>query len=137
MKTNKWQTRLCLVSYHVSLRGGGNGAHISEATIKLTLGSDTFYDVADGNGPVHALDCAIRKALSVRPLLRDKLSTMQLLDYRVRVSNPDHQGAAAKTKVCITFSQNGNSWKTSSSSTDVIEASLSALLKGFQRVLGM
>ena len=109
--------------------------HISEASIKLTFDGAEFYDVADGNGPVHALDCAIRKALSKLPEFRRKLEKMALSDYEVRVSNPDHKGAAAQTTVRITFSQNGSSWETNSSSTDVIEASLNALLKGFQKVL--
>ena len=72
-----------LVEYHVSIRK--NGAHkfdACEATIKLTVNGEKVYTVAEGDGPVNALDAALRQAL-IR--FYPKLADMKLVDYKVRI----------------------------------------------------
>ena len=97
---------------------------LSEATIKVDVNGEPFMTVAEGNGPVNALDNALRKALnSVYPQLDD----MRLADYKVRILTPG-AGTGAVTRVMIesTDSQ-GNRWSTVGVSANVIDASYNAL----------
>ena len=128
------QPALILVSYHVSICGGG-GEHTCEASVKLSVRGRIIFVVSDGNGPVHALDCAIRKALQSLPALKKRLKTMRLQDYKTHGTDTNHKGTASGTLVILTFAQNGTKWTTASKSTNVIEASLNALIQGYQKVL--
>jgi 2-isopropylmalate synthase len=113
-----------LVEYHVSIRK--NPAHnidACEATIKLSVGGEKVYTVAEGDGPVNALDAALRQAL-VR--FYPKLEQMKLVDYKVRIID-SHSGTAAKTRVFIESSDGDTSWATVGVSFDIIEASWLAL----------
>jgi 2-isopropylmalate synthase len=113
-----------LVEYHVSIRK--NPAHnidACEATIKLSVGGEKVYTVAEGDGPVNALDAALRSAL-VR--FYPKLEQMKLVDYKVRIID-SHSGTAAKTRVFIESSDGDTSWATVGVSFDIIEASWLAL----------
>ena len=96
----------------------------SEATIKVAVGASKFYTVADGNGPVNALDHALRQALAeTYPML----ATMQLIDYKVRILAPE-QGTAAVTRVVIESSdEEGRVWQTVGVSGNIIDASYNAL----------
>jgi 2-isopropylmalate synthase len=97
---------------------------MSEATIKLEVGEATRMIVAEGNGPVHALDTALRQALSATyPALRH----MHLADYKVRILTPE-AGTAAVTRVIIESADDaGRRWSTVGVSTNVIDASYNAL----------
>ena len=97
---------------------------LSEATIKVEVAGRQFYTVADGNGPVNALDSALRQALSTTyPALRQ----MQLLDYKVRILASGH-GTAAITRVTIESGDAaGNVWQTVGVSANIIDASFAAL----------
>ena len=94
-----------------------------EATVKLRVGEETVHTVAEGSGPVHALDRAFHKALdSHYPLLRE----VQLCDYKVRILDPE-AATGAKTRVLIESSCHGERWSTIGVSPNIIEASCRAL----------
>ena len=94
-----------------------------EATIKINVNGETVHEVAAGDGPVNALDAALRKAL-VR--FFPQLATMSLVDYKVRIID-SKTGTAAKTRVFIESSDGDTNWATVGVSTDIIEASWIAL----------
>jgi len=96
----------------------------SEATITLEVGEDRLMTVATGNGPVNALDTALRKALlPVYPQLED----MRLVDFKVRILTPN-AGTEAVTRVMIeSTDKSGERWTTVGVSTNVIDASFNAL----------
>ncbi len=97
---------------------------LSEATIKVEVGGGQRMIVAEGNGPVHALDLALRQALSPT---YPALAEMQLADYKVRILTPG-AGTAAVTRVIIESSDGqGRRWATVGVSTNVIDASYNAL----------
>ena len=97
---------------------------ISEATLKLKVRNKTEYTVAEGDGPVDALNAALRKGLAK---FYPALSNIRLIDYKVRVLNPE-AGAAAKVRVLVQSSDKKESWGTVGLSENIIEASLQALL---------
>ena len=99
----------------------------SEATVTLDVGGEARMEVATGNGPVHALDTAIRKALlPVYPQLED----MRLVDYKVRILTPQ-AGTGAVTRVMIESGDStGRRWTTVGVSPNVIDASFNALHDG-------
>jgi 2-isopropylmalate synthase len=113
-----------LVEYHVSIRkDGAHNFDACEATIKLTVNGEKVYTVAEGDGPVNALDAALRSAL-VR--FYPKLEGMKLVDYKVRIIDST-SGTAAKTRVFIESSDGDSTWATVGVSFDIIEASWLAL----------
>jgi 2-isopropylmalate synthase len=113
-----------LVEYHVSIRKDSEHRFDScEATIKLSVDGEKVYTVAEGDGPVNALDAALRQAL-VR--FYPKLEQMKLVDYKVRIID-SKSGTAAKTRVFIESSDGENTWATVGVSFDIIEASWLAL----------
>lgn len=97
---------------------------LSEATIKVEAAGRAFHTVADGNGPVNALDQALRQALAqIYPVLRE----MRLLDYKVRILTPE-AGSAAVTRVIIESGDDrGRVWQTVGVSGNIIDASYNAL----------
>ena len=97
---------------------------LSEATIKVDVKGEHTMTVAEGNGPVNALDNAIRKALL--PYYAE-LGEMRLVDYKVRILTPG-EGTEAVTRVVIESADGaGNRWSTVGVSTNVIDASFNAL----------
>ena len=107
------------------LREGSNGvsAWITEATLKLEVEGELFHTAAEGDGPVHALDNALRKALgNVYPGLKN----IRLTDFKVRVVN-GKEGTAAKVRVLLDAADDENHWSTVGVSTNIIEASWIAL----------
>jgi 2-isopropylmalate synthase len=97
---------------------------LSEATIKLDVGGQSLMTVAEGNGPVNALDTALRKALL--PAYPD-LEGLRLVDYKVRILTPN-DGTKAVTRVMIESTDGrGNRWSTVGVSANVIDASYNAL----------
>jgi 2-isopropylmalate synthase len=83
----------------------------------------TEHTAAEGNGPVHALDSALRKALIT---FYPEIENMHLSDYKVRVLNAQ-DATAAKVRVLIESSSNKASWSTVGVSVNIIEASWQAL----------
>lgn len=102
----------------------GELVNISEATAKLRIGQREYHEVAEGNGPVNAIDVALRKALSrVYP----SLGHMRLVDYKVRILTPE-AGTAAVTRVIIeSEDDDGRIWQTVGVSGNIIVASYNAL----------
>ena len=99
------------------------GHRYAEAVLKVKVGNDIEHTAADGNGPVNALDKALRKAL-VR--FYPEIKNVHLLDYKVRVLS-DRDGTAAKVRVLVESGDEEKSWSTVGVSHDIIEASLQAL----------
>jgi 2-isopropylmalate synthase len=97
---------------------------LSEATIKADVKGSLLMAVAEGNGPVSALDAALRKVLTPEyPLLAD----LRLVDYKVRILNPK-AGTGALTRVMIeSADHHGERWSTVGVSTNIIDASYNAL----------
>ena len=115
------------VIYTVSVESRPDSGVRTEAMVKLTVGSAERHEVAEGDGPVNALDAAMRKALEpVYPTLR----RMHLLDYKVRVINAQ-EGTAAKVRVSIESTDGDAVWGTVGVSENVIEASWLALADSF------
>ncbi|MCX8012331.1 MAG: citramalate synthase, partial [Desulfobacterota bacterium] len=99
-------------------------APISEATIMIKVGGRIEHTAATGNGPVNALDNAIRKALEK---FYPQLSEMELIDYKVRVLTAG-QGTGAKVRVLIESGDHQDKWGTVGVSENIIEASWQALV---------
>ncbi|ODA28110.1 citramalate synthase [Planctopirus hydrillae] len=97
---------------------------VTEATVKLRVGDDVEHVVAEGDGPINALDTAVRRAL-----LRfyPSLEQMHLVDYKVRVIN-SAEGTAARVRVVIESRDEHDTWSTVGVSENVIEASWLALV---------
>lgn len=97
---------------------------LSEATVKMRLNDETFMAVAEGNGPVNALDAALRKVLLP---LYPQLEDLRLVDYKVRILTPG-DGTGAVTRVMIeSTDDHGEHWSTVGVSANVIDASYNAL----------
>lgn len=100
-----------------------NGKPVTEATVKLRVGDQILHTAAEGNGPVNALDVAMRKALlPVYP----KLSAFRLDDYKVRILD-SKSATAAKTRVIIDTQNGHHRWSTVGADTNIIIASWRAL----------
>ncbi len=115
-------------SYHVTMRKEHDFA-ICQATIKVKVGDVLEHTVAEGDGPVNALDAAMRRAL-VKFFPR-QLKKVQLTDYKVRILDSSG-GTAAKTRVFIESSDGKDSWSTVGAHVNIIEASLRALIDSFE-----
>ncbi|MEZ4598663.1 MAG: citramalate synthase [Syntrophotaleaceae bacterium] len=101
---------------------------LAEATIQVKVGGKIEHTAAEGNGPVNALDNALRKALeSFYPQIRD----MRLLDYKVRVL-PSGRGTASITRVLIESGDRDKRWGTVGVSDNIIDASYQALVDALQ-----
>ena len=96
---------------------------LSEATLKVRVGTEIMHTAAEGNGPVNALDQALRKAL-----LRfyPELAQVRLVDYKVRILE-ESVGTGAQVRVLIESTDGVEEWRTVGSSTNIIEASWLAL----------
>ncbi len=100
-----------------------NGLVMAEAKVKVRVGDEEIVEAAEGDGPVHALDLALRKALQG---FYPQISSMRLVDYKVRVVNSS-AATAAKVRVLIESCDESGSWVTIGISENIIEASLIAL----------
>ncbi|MEK9722188.1 MAG: citramalate synthase [Rhodospirillaceae bacterium] len=97
---------------------------LSEATVKLDVGGEPHMTVAEGNGPVNALDAALRKVLMAH---YPSLENLHLVDYKVRILTPG-DGTRAVTRVMIESADaKGHHWSTVGVSTNIIDASYNAL----------
>ncbi|MGI6268157.1 MAG: citramalate synthase [Acutalibacteraceae bacterium] len=105
-----------------------NGEMTSSALIHVQVDGKNETAASLGNGPIHALDSALRKALLV---FYPQLSDVQLIDYKVRVLEADH-ATGARVRVLIESSDKENTWTTVGVSTDIIEASWIALVDSIE-----
>lgn len=97
---------------------------VSEATVKLTVHDKEYMAVAEGNGPVNALDMALRKVLTpIYPALTD----LHLVDFKVRILRSNDASAAMPRVMIESAADHGDLWSTVGVSTNIIEASYEAL----------
>jgi 2-isopropylmalate synthase len=122
-----------LQEFHCSYRRSGDGRwNKCEATVKLLIDGAEMYTVAEGDGPVNALDAALRKAL--RPAYPE-IDRINLTDYKVRILS-GAMGTAARTRVLVTSDDGTRTWGTVGVSDNIIEASWLALVDGIEFWLG-
>ena len=112
-----------MIDYTAAVEHRAGRGMFSEATVKVRVADRIFHEVAEGNGPVNALNRALRKA--IMPFY-PRLRAVHLTDYKVRILDSD-SGTAAMTRVLIDFSDGDRQWTTVGASTNIIEASWIAL----------
>jgi 2-isopropylmalate synthase len=125
----KFKPHFELLHYHVDVETLADGETTTEATVKLGVGDEVRHEVAEGDGPVNALDAALRKALNGHfPNLRG----VQLVDYKVRVINSEAGTAAAVRVVIESQDEDGTTWGTVGVNENVIKASWDALVDSIE-----
>jgi 2-isopropylmalate synthase len=123
-----------LVDFMVLVEQREGRGIVTEATVKLMVGGAEYYTVADGNGPVNALDKALRKALvPVYPQVTD----FRLEDYKVRLLDGESSATGAVTRVIIDTRNGKNDWSTVGASPNIIVASWQALADSIEYGLTM
>lgn len=116
------------LSYRVNIEMGKDGQPKTEATVKIRHGASEAHTASEGDGPVNALDGALRKALL--PLFPN-LADLHLADYKVRVVNA-RAGTAAKVRVVIESRDVRDVWSTVGVSENIVEASWLALMDSIE-----
>ncbi|HEX5118126.1 MAG TPA: citramalate synthase [Pseudonocardiaceae bacterium] len=117
------QAPFTLESYRVILDHAANGDVVSEATVKVRVAGQRVIATSEGNGPVHALDAALRHAL--RPHL-SWMDSVGLVDYKVRILTNSH-GTDAVTRVLVESTDGEREWTTVGVHGNIVEASWLAL----------
>jgi 2-isopropylmalate synthase len=123
-----YQPKFERMSYRVNVETQANRTVTTEATVKVRVGANFQHTVSEGDGPVNALDAALRKALQQA---YPRLAEMQLVDYKVRVVNAP-AGTAARVRVVIESRDHTDVWGTVGVSENIIEASWLALVDSFE-----
>jgi 2-isopropylmalate synthase len=120
-----------LLHYHVGVETNEDGRTTTEASVKLCIGDRAapIHVVAEGDGPVNALDAALRKALNGH---FPSLAGVQLVDYKVRVINSEAATAAAVRVVIESRDADGTTWGTVGVHENVIKASWDALVDSIE-----
>jgi len=113
-----------MIKYHVNVEKRAAGDIVTEATVKLRVGDKTEHVVGEGDGPVNALDGALRKSLE---RFYPSIGDVHLIDYKVRVVNAK-AGTAARVRVIIESKDKNSLWGTVGVSENIIEASWQALV---------
>ena len=112
-----------IVDYTVLVEQRSARELLAEATVKVEVAGEVLHTAADGNGPVNALDGALRKALRA---FYPVLDGVHLVDYKVRILD-GHSATAARTRVIIDSQDGATTWSTMGSDTNIIAASAAAL----------
>lgn len=120
-----------LESFKIMVEKHADREIVSEAVVKVRVDDKVVHTAAEGNGPVNALDNALRKALEE---FYPEIAKMHLTDYKVRVLE-ETDGTAAKVRVLIESRDAGSSWSTVGVSENIIEASWQALLDSMEYAL--
>jgi 2-isopropylmalate synthase len=126
--TEQFQPAFELESYRVSMEKNKDQPSLAHATIKISVKGKEEITAAEGDGPVNALDNALRKALGQ---FFPGLDTMRLVDFKVRVID-GRDGTAAKVRVLIESRDHDDIWSTIGVSENIVEASWHALKDSFQ-----
>ena len=127
-KQSDYQPTFELIDFLVNVEHRQGRGIFAEAMVKLRLGGEVYHIVAEGNGPVNALDAALRKALTpVYP----QLAHFHLVDYKVRILDGDN-GTGAITRVLIDTQNGSKHWSTVGASANIIEASWQALVDSIE-----
>ena len=112
-----------LVDFSVNVEHRQGRGIFAEATVKVKVNKEIFHTAAEGNGPVNALDAALRKALLP---MYPTIDQFHLADYKVRILDGEN-GTAAITRVLIDTQNGTKRWSTVGASANIIEASWRAL----------
>jgi 2-isopropylmalate synthase len=127
--TGNYRRLFELVGYRVIVeKRGGDLDAITEATLKLRVGDEEILTVAEGDGPVNALDSALRKALTNH---YPQLAEIRLTDFKVRVIN-FKEGTAAKVRTIVDSADAEESWSTIGVSANIIDASWFAVVDSIE-----
>jgi 2-isopropylmalate synthase len=126
--TGQFQDPFNLESLRVTMEKNRSGPTTSHATIKISVANEEEITAAEGDGPVNALDNALRKALNK---FYPQVEEMRLVDFKVRVIDGS-DGTAAKVRVQIESRDSSEIWSTIGVSENVIEASWQALVDSVQ-----
>jgi len=126
--TGQFEEPFTLESFRVTIEKNRSGPSTSQATIKISVGDDHEITAAEGDGPVNALDNALRKALNK---FFPQIKEMGLVDFKVRVIEGS-DGTGAKVRVQIESRDSREIWSTIGVSENVIEASWQALVDSVQ-----
>jgi 2-isopropylmalate synthase len=120
-----------LIDFMVIVENRQGRGMLAEATVKVRVGDEVVHTAAEGNGPVSALDAALRKALvDVYPAL----AQVRLSDYKVRILDSEN-GTSAAVRVLIDTKNGTRQWSTVGASTNIIEASWRALADSMEYAL--
>lgn len=130
-KTGDYHPFFELINYQIISGRPAEPNCSATATIKIRVGEHTQLMAAEGNGPVNALDKALRAALEV---FYPQLRNVRLIDYKVRVLD-SKDATAAMVRVLITSADGSNIWTTVGVSGDVLEASWTALVDSIEYAL--
>jgi 2-isopropylmalate synthase len=123
-----WEPLFTLEAWRVLVEKREDGKVQTEATIKIWVQGERYLRTAEGNGPVHALDAALRSAIGERyPHLRD----IELVNFKVRILD-EKKGAGAVTRVLLDSSDGVDTWGSIGVSENVIEASWDALVDSLE-----
>jgi len=120
----KHQPFFKLLAYRVIMDRSGAGTGVVEASVKLEVAGKVVHTVSEGDGPVNALDTALRGALQE---FYPVISQVRLVDYKVRILD-SRTGTAAKTRVIIESTDGRDTWGTVGVDDNIIEASWEALV---------
>ncbi len=127
-ETNAYESLFRLEGFRVTVEKHGDGDINCEATVKVVVGDRSIHTAADGNGPVNALDNALRKALEeVFPAMK----RIKLVDYKVRVLE-GRDGTGARVRVLLESGNDKKTWSTIGVSPNIIEASWKALVDSIE-----
>jgi 2-isopropylmalate synthase len=127
-ESGEYQPLFELESFKVLVEKRADGAVETEATIKVKLDGERYVRVAEGNGPVNALDAALRGAIADR---HPHLADIELTNYKVRILDESH-GTGAVTRVLLDSSDGEREWGTIGVSENIIEASWEALVDSLE-----
>jgi 2-isopropylmalate synthase len=123
-----YQPLFSLESFRVVVEKHADGEVITEATVKVEVDGERYFEAAEGNGPVNALDKALRTAIAGKyPHLAD----IELTNYKVRILDEAH-GTGAVTRVLLDSTAGGREWGTTGVSENIIEASWEALVDSLE-----
>jgi 2-isopropylmalate synthase len=128
---NQWQDFFSLEGFRIIVEKNISGSSRTEATIRLSVNGQKEHCAAEGSGPVHALDKALRKAMH---RFYPDIAEMYLQDYKVRVLN-QKEGTDAQVRVLIDSARDKESWTTVGVSRNIIDASWEALSDSFSYYL--
>ncbi|MBN2281574.1 MAG: citramalate synthase [Candidatus Marinimicrobia bacterium] len=129
--TGEYQEFFTLKGFRILIEKDENGDVRSEATVRMDVDGEFEHSAAEGNGPVNALDKALRKALTK---FYPKIKKMKLSDYKVRVLDA-REATGAKVRVLIDSTNSTGSWGTVGVSENIIEASWEALTESISYYL--
>jgi len=130
--TGHYEPLFNLEGFRVTTEMTGDGEVVTEATLRIWVKGERQLCVAEGNGPVNALDRALRSALQK---YYPEISDVELTGYRVRILDSDH-GTGAGTRVLLDSSDGDDSWGSTGVSRNIIEASWEALVDSLEYAFG-